>query len=45
MQDALLTMLDTMALGGYDCSFGDMANELRGKIMKYGRKRQRVPAA
>ena len=35
--NALLMMLDTMIVSGYDCSFGDMAKSLRDKIIKYGK--------
>lgn len=35
--NALLMMLETMILSGYDCSFGDMAKALREKIIKYGK--------
>ena len=35
--NAMLTMLDTMIVGGYECSFGDMARTVRDKIIKYGK--------
>ena len=35
--NALLMMLDTMIVSGYDCSFGDMARTVRDKIIKYGK--------
>lgn len=35
--NAMLTMLDTMIVGGYECSFGDMAKTVRDKIIKYGK--------
>ena len=39
--NALLMMLETMIVSGYDCSFGDMAKALREKIIKYGKPIQR----
>ena len=35
--NALLSMLDTMVLGGNECAFGDMAKALRDKITRYGK--------
>ena len=35
--NAMLTMLDTMIVGGYECSFGDMSRTVRDKIIKYGK--------
>ena len=35
--NALLSMLDTMVLGGNECAFGDMAKALRDKITHYGK--------
>ena len=35
--NAMLTMLDTMIVGGYECSFGDMAGTVRDKFIKYGK--------
>ena len=35
--NALLSMLDTMVVGGSECVFGDMAKALRDKITRYGK--------
>lgn len=35
--NAVLMMLDTMIVSGYECSFGDMAKTVRDKIIKYGK--------
>ena len=33
--NALLSMLDTMVVGGSECAFGDMAKALRDKITRW----------